>query len=210
MRGRHVGVALPSDELRQQHMGVVPAPPHGVDQAARGAEFGHSTSIKSTSTYGSSSGSQPLAQRMVYWYIGVASFPNKDRELLQVLEPLRLVALRIDERQQQEAEAAHSDQLECAGASVASRRCRADAGCPVQGEGEKPLSRANFVRAAPGFGFGRARRPVRPRARKSARRGRPEELNYLAAKNNRLIWTPTSRGRICPHTAGAARLSDGS
>ena len=45
-----------------------------------------------------------------------------------------------------------TDRLECAGASVASRRCRADAGCPVQGEGKMPLSRANFVRAAGGSG----------------------------------------------------------
>jgi hypothetical protein len=44
---------------------------------------------------------------MVYWYIGVASFPNKDRELLEVLQPLRLVVLRLDERQQQEEAAAH-------------------------------------------------------------------------------------------------------
>ena len=29
------------------------------------------------------------SQRVVYWYIGVASFPNKDRELLEVLQPLR-------------------------------------------------------------------------------------------------------------------------
>ena len=151
--------------------------------AARGPEFCYSTVVKSASTYGSSRGSQPLAQRMFYWYIGVASFPNKDRELLEVLQPLRAVVLRADERQQQEAEAAHTDQLECAGASVASRRCRADAGCcPVRGEGKMPLSRAIFCAGCPRFGFGRARRPVRPRARKSARRGRLEELNYLAAK----------------------------
>ena len=108
---------------------------------------------------------------MVYWYIGVASFPNKDRELLEVLQPLRAVVLRICDCEP-EAEAAHSDQLECAGAL----RCRAVIGAALQGK--MPLSRANFVRAALGSGSA-AYGPVRGAG---TRRGRLEELNYLAAK----------------------------
>ena len=105
---RHVGVALPSDKFRQQHMGVVPAPLHGVHQAARGPKFGYSTSIKSTSTYRRSRGSQPLPERMFYWYIGVAPLADEYCQLFQVLQPLRAVGLRACEGQQQEAEAAHA------------------------------------------------------------------------------------------------------
>ena len=38
-------------------------------------------------------------------HVGVAPLSHEDRELLEVLQPLRAVVLRVDERQQQEAEA---------------------------------------------------------------------------------------------------------
>ena len=81
---------------------------------------------------------------MVYRYVGVAPFSDKNSELLQVVEPLRVVVLRIDERQQQEAEAAHgcsSDALRCYRSIVMRRRVGGVAlplpckfGCPA-GEG---------------------------------------------------------------------------
>ena len=86
-------------------MGVVPAPLHGVHQAARGPEFGYSAIVECSSPDGSSSGSQPLPERVVERHVGVAPLSHKDRELLEVLQPLRAVVLRADERQQQEAEA---------------------------------------------------------------------------------------------------------
>ena len=65
----------------------------------------------------------------------------QNRELLEVLQPLRAVGLRACERQQQEAEAhsdADLDQLECVGGVAL--RCRAVIGAALQGEGKMPLA----------------------------------------------------------------------
>ena len=83
-------------------------------------------------------------------------------------------------------------------------------GCPA-GEGNNAtLSRAKFVRAALGSGSAAPGDPCGPVRGEGTRRGRPEELNYLAAEKIARFKEADERGRICPHTAGAAQLSDGS
>ena len=100
----------------------------------------------------------------------------------------------------------------CAASVASRRRCVAvqyGPGCPVQRRQNATLSR-KICAGCPRFGFGRARRPVRARAGRGHSSRTAGGIKLFSSQKKRDLRRPTSRGRICPHTAGAAQLSDGS